>query len=102
MAIARERAQIMATNNNMSHYSPSGETVFTIMSRVGYAYGFAAENIHYNVGFGELQSAEEAMKGWINSPSHHTNVVDRNFRRMGIGIATGSGGGIYYAVVFSD
>jgi uncharacterized protein YkwD len=101
MAIARERAQIMADTGVFSHYGPDGATVFDLMADADYVFGDATENIHYNnvnlggaVGF--------AMSEFDRSPPHRANILSPGFHRIGIGFQTSASGIHYISVVFSD
>jgi uncharacterized protein YkwD len=100
VAIARQRAQDMAANNYFSHTSPSGGTAFSLMDAYGYAYAIAGENIARN-NYPESQTVSVAMNGFMNSAGHRANILESQFTKVGIGVAYGSGGMIYYAVVFA-
>jgi uncharacterized protein YkwD len=102
MAIARERAQIMASLGQMTHYNADGSTVFGMMAVRGYSYVTGSENIHFNWGYSSHQSVHGAVEAWINSPSHYASMVNPNLGRIGIGIAQAADGTFYYSVVFSD
>lgn len=67
-------------------------------SNLGFSYpSTAGENIgevpiHYNViGCGSTYSNSQIAKcfvsGWISSPGHHENMIDRSFSMTGIGVA---------------
>jgi uncharacterized protein YkwD len=99
MSIARTRAQYMAQVSSMTHYGPSGATVFTMMNQQSYAYGDGAENIHFNSGFSESQSWQTAMSEYLASPSHRTAIMKPGFRRIGVAVATSASGVRYYSVV---
>lgn len=100
MAIARERARIMAENLLFSHYAPNGDTVFDLLAEADYAYGDATENIHYN-NVAESSSVSFAMGEFQKSPPHRANIVDPGFHRIGIGIQTNLG--VHYiSIVFTD
>ena len=101
VAIARERAKIMADNDTLSHYAPNGESVFDIMARRGFSYSAAAENIHYN-NYPDPKSPQFAVESFLASPSHRANMLSTHFRRVGVGIVMASNGNKYYAVVFAD
>jgi uncharacterized protein YkwD len=102
VAIARERAETMASTGNLSHTNLDGTNVFDMMDAYGYAYVTGSENIHYNYGYSDQQSVKVAMNEWINSAPHHASIVNPNLGRIGIGVATASNGYVYYSVVFSD
>jgi uncharacterized protein YkwD len=56
------------------------------MERAGY-YAGAAENI----GRGYV-SAEEAVRGWLDSPDHRKNILNCEFRTIGVGVVSGPDG----------
>jgi uncharacterized protein YkwD len=100
VAVARQRAQDMASRNYFAHTSPSGETAFSLMGAYGFGYAIAGENIARN-NYPDGQSASVAMTGFMNSPSHRTNLLDGRFTIVGIGQAIGADGMKYFAVVFA-
>jgi uncharacterized protein YkwD len=100
VAIARQRAQDMASKNYFAHTSPSGETAFSLMDAYGYAYGIAGENIARN-NYPQSQTVGVAMDGFMNSPGHRANIMESQFTRVGIGVAFDGNGMIYFAVVFA-
>ena len=102
MAVARERAATMAETGVMDHQNPDGTYSWDMLDDRGYSYDATSENIHFNFGYSPQESASFAIDSWIDSPSHYKSMVNPQFRRIGIGIASASNGDIYYAVVFSD
>ena len=97
--VARHRAQDMAANDYFSHTAPNGETAFTLMAALGYAYTLAGENIARN-NYPDSQTVAAAMDGFMNSPGHRKNILDSGFDAVGIGAATTADGMKYFAVVF--
>lgn len=98
--IARTRAQDMAAKNYFSHTSPSGETAFTLMGQWSFSYTAAGENIARN-DYPNQQTVTIAMNGFMNSPGHRANILERDFNTVGIGVAVGANGMKYFAVVFA-
>jgi uncharacterized protein YkwD len=76
----------MATSNVFDHNSPDGETPWARMAEAGYKDG-GAENIARG-----YRSAEEAVRGWMNSPGHSRNVLNCRLVATGVGVAIGPGG----------
>lgn len=72
----------MKTKNFFSHTSPSGSTPGSRLDAVGYNWNTYGENIAQ--GYMDEQSV---ILGWINSPGHCKNIMNGNFRDMGIGKA---------------
>ena len=71
MNSARQKSTDMATKNYFSHTSPTYGSPFDQMKANGVSYKSAAENIAMG-----QQSAEEVVKGWMESPGHRENIID--------------------------
>jgi uncharacterized protein YkwD len=56
------------------------------------AYRSASENVAYNFGYEDPVS--EAIAGWIDSPTHHRNMLG-NYNSTGIGVAKNHQGEYY-------
>lgn len=83
-AAAQARAEDMAARGYFSHQDPSGEVAWWWLSRAGYRYRYAGENLAVN-----FSDAAEALESWSNSPSHEANLVNKNYSETGVGIARG-------------
>ncbi len=82
---AQNKAEDMATKNYFAHTS-DGKSLSAWLQGVGYKYEVAGENLA--VGF---SSAEDIVAAWQKSPTHYANLIDKDFKDLGIGLA----GGIY-------
>lgn len=80
MNSARQKSKDMATNNYFDHTSPTYGSPFDQMKANGVTYRSAAENIAMG-----QRSAEEVVKGWMESPGHRQNILTPNFTHIGIG-----------------
>ncbi|SFN19079.1 MULTISPECIES: CAP domain-containing protein [Streptomyces] len=79
---AQDHSQDMADHQNMSHTGSDGSDMSERLSRVGYAFRSAGENVA--AGYG---TAESVMDGWMNSPGHKANILNCGFKEIGIGLA---------------
>jgi uncharacterized protein YkwD len=80
----------MVANRFFAHDSPSGTDLADRILATGYADGRGwslGENIAW--GTGELATAAEIERAWMRSPGHRANILRREFREIGIGIAVG-------------
>ncbi len=98
-AIARARAQDMATNNYFSHMPPNGCDARCMMIQSGLSVGWTGEVIGWNTAPAD-SSADEAVSMWRDSPGHHAAIIDSCFVRMGTGSAFAPDGRIYHVAVF--
>jgi uncharacterized protein YkwD len=94
--VATDHASDMAKNNYFAHESPSGQTPFERMKAAGCEYHFAAENIAM------APSERVADRALFASAPHRTNTLNLNYTRVGIGVATGSRGELFFVEDFSD
>ncbi len=64
----------------------------------GYDYLRVGENI----GVGEDGAPlEDSVKGWMGSPPHRENILNRRFQETGIGISRNDKGETYYTQIFA-
>jgi uncharacterized protein YkwD len=61
------------------------------------AYRSASENVAYNFGYDD--PVGEAIAGWIDSPTHHRNMLG-NYNSTGIGVAKNHQGEYYLTQIF--
>lgn len=80
MNTARAKSADMSKNNYFSHTSPTLGSPFDQMKAKGIQYKAAAENIAMG-----QRTAEEVVKGWMNSPGHRANIMNGNLTHIGIG-----------------
>jgi uncharacterized protein YkwD len=86
---ARAHSKDMIERDYFSHNTKGrNETIFERLQRYGYRYSKVGENIAYGSGsFGEPRSI---MDAWMNSPDHRRNILNNDFRQIGIGTHTGT------------
>jgi len=82
-AAAAKAADMMKTQY-FAHTSPAGVKPWSWIRGAGYSYQAAGENlaIHYT-------TAEDVEAGWLASPTHRANIVDRRFSDIGVGVVQG-------------
>jgi uncharacterized protein YkwD len=81
----------MVEGSFFSHDSPGGVDMADRILGTGYArnQGWSlGENIAW--GTGDLATAAEIHRAWMRSPGHKSNILRRQFREIGIGIAIGA------------
>jgi len=94
--IARMKSQDMIDNNYFSHQSPTYGSPFDMMKSQGIAYGYAGENL---AGNHSVQAAHTAL---MDSPGHRANILNANFKHVGIGIVSGGPYGMMFTQEFTD
>ena len=99
-ALARDYSRQMAREGFFDHYDPRGRTVIDRAqsarirnwSSIGENLFFCEEHPYF---------ASTAIRGWMKSRTHRTNMLDRSWTATGIGIATARDGSIYITQVFT-
>ncbi len=82
---SQNKAEDMAEKEYFAH-AREEKSLSSWLKGVNYKYSVAGENLA--VGF---SSAEEIVKAWKNSPTHYANLIDPEFKDLGVGLS----GGIY-------
>jgi len=88
--LATSYSQAMVDQRFFSHTSPSGEVLRQRLdSYVGTAQTWdIGENLAW--GEGSLATPAGIVTGWMNSPGHRANILNANFREIGIGVVAGT------------
>lgn len=83
---AQRYAEEMARKNRLVH-----SNISVLMDK----YSTAGENIAWN------QNTEgEVVRDWMNSSGHRDNIMNRNFIKVGFGVAKAKDGSLYWCTVF--
>ncbi|HEY3635515.1 MAG TPA: CAP domain-containing protein [Caldimonas sp.] len=87
----------MAARNYFDHADATGATVVQRATRAGYRWRVVGENIAAGQG-----SARQVVAGWLASPGHCANIMERDFAEMGAAYAIESHSAmeIYWTQVF--
>ena len=94
-AAAQAHSADMVQRGFFAHESPDGRQVWDRAVAAGYAYRKVAENIAAG-----QRSAEEVVRGWMESPGHRANILDGDLAQIGVGRADGGSYGVYWTQVF--
>ena len=81
---ATQKASDMFGSNYWAHNSPSGKTPWSFIVAAGYRYVFAGENLAR-----DFNDATSVVSAWMNSPSHRSNILDKNFKEIGVAVSSG-------------
>ncbi len=81
---AQAHAEDMLARGYFEHESPERHTVRERAQSAGYRWRAVGENI----ALGQL-TADEVMDSWMKSPEHRENILDPEYRDLGVGLALG-------------
>jgi hypothetical protein len=75
----------MADKEYFSHNSPEGVTPWHWFKEVGYTFLYAGENLAIN-----FTDSSDVEKAWLNSPTHRANIMNVEFREIGMATVKGT------------
>lgn len=79
------------------HYRPDGSYFATVLDEVGISTYYYAENIAF-----EYQSVEEAMDFWMNSATHHDNIMNERFNKIAVSLIPSSTGYLWEMICIGE
>ena len=89
--VALTYSQDMLRRQFFGHTNPDGLSLKArLISRYQQPFTKAGENIWTGSGYDLANSqllARTIMKGWMDSPGHRDNILDRSFTHLGVGVA---------------
>ena len=93
--IARIKSQDMRDNQYFAHTSPTYGDVRQMLTRFGYSYAAASENIAHHA------TIQKAQAAFLSSPGHRQNIMSTRHAKVGIGIAVDQKGYVYLTQIFA-
>ncbi|MEU5144863.1 CAP domain-containing protein [Streptomyces sp. NPDC021139] len=84
--LAEDFSRAMAAQGFFDHTDPGGATPWDRAAAAGIS-GLGGENIARG-----QADAQAVMDAWMNSPAHRANILNCDFKTLGVGVHFGSGG----------
>lgn len=77
---ALKKAQDMFAKNYWAHYAPDGSTTpWQFILQAGYNYKYAGENLAK-----DFDTSSAVVMAWMNSSSHRANILNANYKDIGM------------------
>ncbi len=76
---AQKHAKWMSDNKKLSHKGKNNSSAGDRIKNEGYKWSTYGENVANG-----YETEEEVVEGWINSPGHCKNIMNPNFKEMGV------------------
>ena len=94
--MANAKAVDMIQKQYFAHVSPDGID----LSKLAQTYGYGYLNVGENLALGDFTSSADVVTGWMNSPGHRANILNKNFTEIGVAAIQGNYEGrvVWYAV----
>ena len=81
---AAAKAANMFSENYWAHFAPSGKTPWDFILASGYHFTYAGENLAKN-----FYNANDVIVAWMNSQTHSENLLNPNYKDIGIAVVDG-------------
>jgi len=91
---AQRKAGDMFAFNYWAHVSPSGRVPWSFFREVGYHYIYAGENLAK-----DFMNSDSVVEAWMNSPSHRDNILNGNYKEIGLSVVNGTLNGVETTLV---
>jgi uncharacterized protein YkwD len=92
---AQVHTQDMAARRQIGHTGSNGSSVGDRARQAGYEWRRIAENVAAG-----QRSASAVVQSWLNSPGHCRNIMNPDYREIGVGAVSGRDNNIYWTQVF--
>ena len=79
-----------------SHTRPDGSSFSTALKEQGVSFRGSGENIAWG-----QKSPEQVMNAWMNSAGHRANILNKNFKNIGVGHYQDENGTNYWVQLFT-
>lgn len=94
---ASGRSAEMDYYNYFAHTRPDGSSCFNILDEVNAKWNYVGENIAWG-----YPNPKDVVEGWKNSPGHYANMVNPDFKKLGVGVSNEYSGRIYWTQLFTN
>jgi len=91
---AQRKAGDMFAFDYWAHTSPSGRNPWAFFQEVGYKYLYAGENLAR-----DFQDSGAVVEAWMNSPTHRDNLLNPNYKEIGLAVVNGTLNGVETTLV---
>lgn len=84
----------MLAKGYWAHSAPDGTPPWSFFNQFGYKYRYAGENLAR-----DFSSPGGAVEAWMASPTHKENILNGNYKEIGIGVIEGNLSGVDTTII---
>lgn len=84
----------MLAKGYWAHFAPDGTSPWSFFQSFGYKYRYAGENLAR-----DFASPGSAVEAWMASPTHRDNILNTNYKEVGIGVVEGALSGVDTTII---
>ncbi len=81
---AKKKGSHMFRYDYWAHFAPDGTSPWDFIRGEGYEYTYAGENLAKG-----FTTSYDAVRGWMNSPTHRANILSKQYSEVGFAILQG-------------
>ena len=81
---AQDKGVDMFAKNYWAHISPTGTTPWEFITKSGYNYIYAGENLAKS-----FDKSEDVITAWMKSPTHRANILKPEYTEIGLSVKNG-------------
>lgn len=93
---AAANVRAVEIKQSFSHTRPDGSSFSTALKEQGVSFRGSGENIAWG-----QKTPEQVMNGWMNSDGHRANILNKNFKNIGVGYYQDEKGVNYWVQLFT-
>jgi uncharacterized protein YkwD len=98
LQVARDYSHRMSEEKFFAHGDPDGHTVRERVSDAHIRWHILGENLAFSNGY--INPVAVSLSGWMNSPGHRRNLLDRAWKQTAIGAWVSDDGTVYFTEIF--
>lgn len=91
---ALAKAQDMFSEDYWAHVSPTGVEPWSFITKAGYEYQHAGENLAR-----DFANPKDVVAAWMASPTHRQNILDGRYQDIGVAVMDGYLNGVETTLV---
>jgi len=84
----------MLAKDYWAHFAPDGTSPWNFFVNFGYKYRYAGENLAR-----DFSNASSAVDAWMASSTHKENILNANYKEVGIGVVEGDLAGVDTTII---
>lgn len=93
---AAANVRAVEIKQSFSHTRPNGSSFSTAIKEQGVSFRGSGENIAWG-----QKTPQQVMNGWMNSEGHRANILNKNFKNIGVGYYQDEKGINYWVQLFT-
>lgn len=93
---AAANVRAVEIKQSFSHTRPNGSSFSTAIKEQGVSFRGSGENIAWG-----QKTPQQVMNGWMNSDGHRANILNKNFKNIGVGYYQDEKGTNYWVQLFT-